>query len=80
MKKSYLSIKDCDCRLVGIFKKRWKICDFHKECIGDPCATAINTCDNPKHRDFCEHCKVCIYEPSICAKLDKYVDCVYLND
>jgi hypothetical protein len=48
-----LTIKDCKChfnfwlKLFGIYK--WETCKFHKECIGDPCASGINVCNNMKH-------------------------------
>jgi len=26
-------------------------CPYHSNCIGDPCAPAINICENPDHKD-----------------------------
>jgi hypothetical protein len=45
MKKT-LTIEDCTCN------KSTKNCKFHKECIGVPCAPAINICDNPEHNTY----------------------------
>lgn len=43
-----LTIKDCKCTLIG---RKFTRCKFHQECIGTPCASGINICDNPKHQE-----------------------------
>jgi len=28
-----------------------EVCPYHSKCVGDPCATGINICDNPEHNN-----------------------------
>ncbi len=51
--KKKITIKNCNCR----FTKTGKFvrCKFHKQCVGVPCASDINICDNPDHLTKTEH-------------------------
>jgi hypothetical protein len=46
--KKELTIKNCKCHW-SLWKNKFIECEFHKQCIGLPCATALNVCDNITH-------------------------------